>query len=53
MREEHMTSRFGKPQLSGEVKGKRLMEAKCPVCDKTPKGRKPPKNRSEAMWREV
>lgn len=43
---ENLTSRFGKPQLVGEVKGKRLIEARCAVCDSHPhKG-------LQAVWKE-
>ncbi len=41
-----LSSKYGKPQLVGEVKGKRLWEAKCHVC-------KPSKaSRLEAIWKE-
>lgn len=42
-----LDSKWGKPQLVGEIKGKRLMEARCPKCDLKPhKG-------MQAVWKEV
>ena len=43
---DQLSSRFGRPQLMGEIKGKRLWEAKCPTCDKNnTKG-------MQAIWKE-
>lgn len=41
-----LQSKYGKPQVVGYIKDKRLMEAKCPSCDKKPhKG-------MQAVWKE-
>jgi hypothetical protein len=44
--ENDMWSKWGKPQLVGEIKGKRLLEARCHTCE--PK----PKKGLQSVWRE-
>jgi hypothetical protein len=45
-----LSSKYGKPQLVGEIKDKRLVEAKCQVCEE--KGRRSKGARMQAIWRE-
>jgi hypothetical protein len=45
---DHLSSRFGKAQLVGEIKGARLWEASCSECPKRKK-----KSPLEAIWKEA
>jgi hypothetical protein len=45
---DKLSSRFGKAQLIGEIKGARLWEASCSECPKRKK-----KNHLEAIWKEA
>jgi hypothetical protein len=44
---DQLHSKYGKPQLVGEVRGKRLWEAKCHACDKPSRAA-----RMQAIWKE-